>query len=101
MDQTRDLCLNNISDHEFEILMKYVDSRYVIGLDGNDFVYTDEFYNLLNNKINEEDMTFIQAYNSLGFSVDDLGEHRARNAMEKAKSFQDEKQRFQTSSEHD
>lgn len=70
-------------------LAKYLDNPFVSEIHGNRIFYTNEFYVAMAKRIHDEQMTYEDAYESLGFHVSDLGINRAqqagKNAMEKFK----------------
>ena len=70
-------------------LAKYLDNPFVSEIHGNRIFYTNEFYVAMAKRIHDEEMTYEDAYESLGFHVSDLGINRAqqagKNAMEKFK----------------
>lgn len=78
----------SLTKKELEILLK--DNKYVKKITNDSgIMYTEEFYREICNKINAG-MDRLDAYASLGFDVEKLGENRAyaacRRAMEKSKN---------------
>ncbi len=67
-----------------EILRPFLDNPFLKDLRGNSIIYTRDFYVALYKKISEEHMTYVDAYNSLGFSTAILGEDRANAAGKRA-----------------
>lgn len=78
--------MSEISDSK---LIPYLDNPFVKAIHGERIFYKNEFYVAMYKRITNDNMTYVQAYESLGFKVSDLGEIRAqqagKNALEKAK----------------
>lgn len=62
----------------------FLDNPFLKDFRGDSIIYTKDFYVALYKKIYEEHMTYVEAYNSLGFSTAILGEDRANAAGKRA-----------------
>ena len=66
-------------------IMAYAGHPYVKTIAKNgDIYYTDEFYAAMYEKITKESMTYVEAYNALGFDTSILTEDRAYSAGKRA-----------------
>lgn len=57
---------------------------YFVGLKGSQIIYSDDFHAAMYRKIREAGMTYVEAYNALGFNTDVLGVARANCAGRRA-----------------
>lgn len=67
-----------------DVIKPFLDNPFLKDFRGDDIVYTKDFYVAMYKKISEEHMTYVAAYNSLGFSTAVLGEDRANSAGKRA-----------------
>lgn len=71
-------------------ILPFLDNEFVDGFDEDKLYYTKDFDVAMYKKIHDEGMTYVQAYNALGFDTSVLGEDRAnaagKRAMEKARN---------------
>lgn len=68
-----------------EEIMAYAGHRYVRLIAKNgDFYYTDDFYSAMYEKITQGNMSYVEAYNALGFDTEVLTEARANSAGTRA-----------------
>lgn len=75
--------MKKLTVNELKKLIK--DNKYVKGITKDSgIMYTDEFYKLLNQKL-QEGIPSLDAYASFGFDIDILGENRAFAACKRAK----------------
>ena len=58
----------------------FLDNPFLDTFHGHTIVYHKEFYVAMYKKIHEEGMTYVEAYNALGFDTKILGENRANSA---------------------
>ena len=69
-------------------LLPFLDNTFVKSIHGDRIYYRPEFYVAMYKRITEEKMTYVEAYESLGFDCNVLGETRAlqagKNTMQKA-----------------
>lgn len=65
-------------------LWNFLDSEYVKAYHGGRIEYTKDFYIAMYKKITEEKLTYVDAYNALGFDTDVLGVDRANSAGKRA-----------------
>ena len=61
-------------------IIPFLDNPFVDTFHGHAIVYHKEFYVAMYKKIREEHMTYVEAYNALGFDTKILGENRANSA---------------------
>ena len=61
-------------------IVPFLDNPYLDTFHGHTIVYHKEFYVAMYKKIHEEGMTYVEAYNALGFDTKILGENRANSA---------------------
>lgn len=61
-------------------IVPFLDNPFLDTFHGHTIVYHKEFYVAMYKKIHEEDMTYVEAYNALGFDTKILGENRANSA---------------------
>ena len=67
-----------------DTIRPFLDNSFLKDFRGGDIIYTKDFYVAMYKKISEEHMTYVAAYNSLGFSTAVLGEDRANAAGKRA-----------------
>ncbi len=77
-----------------EKIRPFLDNPFLKDFRGYDMIYTKDFYVALYKKIMEEHMTYVDAYNSLGFSTAVLGENRANAAGKRAVQMAKEERLF-------
>lgn len=72
-----------------EKIIQFLDNPFVAGFKGDRLIYTKDFDIALYKKITGEKLSYVAAYNALGFDTEVLGENRANSAgrrvMEKAR----------------
>ena len=77
------------SDRPDDRIIPFLDNEFVTGFKENRLYYSKDFDVAMYKKIHDEGMTYVQAYNALGFDTDILGTDRANAAgkrvMEKAR----------------
>lgn len=77
-------------DRPDDKLIPFLDNEFVVGFKEDRLFYSKDFDVAMYKKIKEEGMTYVQAYNALGFDTDILGTDRANAAgkrvMEKARN---------------
>ena len=61
-------------------ILPFLDNEFVSDFEGDKFIYTKDFDIALYKKIHDEGMTYVEAYNALGFDTKVLGEDRANAA---------------------
>jgi hypothetical protein len=61
-------------------IVPFLDNPFLDTFHGHTIVYHKEFYVAMYNKIHDEGMTYVEAYNALGFDTKILGENRANSA---------------------
>lgn len=71
-------------------IIPFLDNPFVTGFKGERLFYSKDFDVAMYKKITDEKMTYVQAYNALGFDTEVLGTDRAnaagKRAMEKARN---------------
>ncbi len=67
-----------------DVIKPFLGNPFLKDFRGDDIIYTRDFYVAMYKKISEEHMTYVAAYNSLGFSTAVLGENRANSAGKRA-----------------
>ena len=70
---------DNGMDRPSDRIIPFLDNPFVEGFNGDRFYYTKDFDVALYKKI-QEGMTYVEAYNALGFDTKVLGEERANAA---------------------
>lgn len=75
---------NRMTRQPPEEIQPFLDNPFLKDFRGRDIIYTKDFYVAMYKKISEEHMTYVAAYNSLGFSTAVLGEVRANSAGKRA-----------------
>lgn len=75
---------NRMTRQPPEEIQPFLDNPFLKDFRGRDIIYTKDFYVAMYKKISEEHMTYVAAYNSLGFSTAVLGEDRANSAGKRA-----------------
>ena len=63
-----------------EELVPFLDNPFMADFHGSTIVYSKDFYVAMYKKIHDDGMTYVQAYNALGFDTKILGENRANSA---------------------
>ena len=61
-------------------LVPFLDNPFMDDFHGHAIVYAKDFYVAMYKKIHDEGMTYVEAYNALGFDTKILGENRANAA---------------------
>lgn len=67
-------------DRPDDRIIPFLDNPFVDGFKGDKLYYTKDFDVALYKKIHDEGMTYVEAYNALGFDTEILGEDRANAA---------------------
>lgn len=79
----------NPEERPSEKIIPFLDNPFVAGFKGDKLIYSKDFDVALYKKIVEEKLSYVDAYNALGFDTAVLGENRAntagRRVMEKAR----------------
>jgi hypothetical protein len=77
------------TDRPDDKIIPFLDNPFVSGFKEDRLFYTKDFDVAMYKKIHDEGMTYVEAYNALGFDTNVLGENRANAAgkriMEKAR----------------
>ena len=77
------------TDKPDDKIIPFLDNEFVTGFKEDRLFYSKDFDIAMYKKIHDEGMTYVQAYNALGFDTNVLGEDRANAAgkrvMQKAK----------------
>ena len=63
-----------------EEIVPFLDNPFLADFHGHTIVYSKDFYVAMYKKIHGEGMTYVEAYNALGFDTRILGENRANAA---------------------
>lgn len=85
---------NQIRKQPSDEIRPFLDNPFLKDFRGRDMIYTKDFYVAMYKKISEEHMTYVAAYNSLGFSTAVLGEDRANSAGKRAMQMAREERLF-------
>ena len=88
---------NQIRKQPSDEIRPFLDNPFLKDFRGRDMIYTKDFYVAMYKKISEEHMTYVAAYNSLGFSTAVLGEDRANSAGKRAMQMAREERLFTVS----
>lgn len=80
-----------------DLIRPFLDNPFLKDFREDSIIYTRDFYVALYKKISEEHMTYVEAYNSLGFSTAILGEDRANAAGKRAVQMAREERLFAVS----
>ena len=75
-------------------LVPFLDNPFMADFHGNTIVYSKDFYVAMYKKIHDDGMTYVQAYNALGFDTKILGENRANSAGKRVMKMADENKLF-------
>ena len=75
-------------------LVPFLDNQFMADFHGNTIVYSKDFYVAMYKKIHDEGMTYVQAYNALGFDTKILGQNRANSAGKRVMKMADENKLF-------
>lgn len=75
-------------------LVPFLDNPFMADFHGNTIVYSKDFYVAMYKKIHDEGMTYVQAYNALGFDTEILGENRANSAGKRVMKMAEENRLF-------
>ena len=78
--------MNPISEEQRQALLN---NKYVYSVHENKIFYTPQFYEEMYDRMAVKHMTAVEAYESLGFKVDELGVNRADQAGKHAKERHD------------
>ena len=63
-----------------EELVPFLDNPFMADFHGHTIVYSKDFYVAMYKNIHDKGMTYVEAYNALGFNTKILGENRANAA---------------------
>ena len=78
------------TDRPDDRIIPFLDNGFVVGFKEDRLYYSKDFDIAMYKKIHDEGMTYVEAYNALGFDTSVLGEDRANSAgkrvMEKARN---------------
>ena len=85
---------NQIRKQPSDEIRPFLDNPFLKDFRGRDMIYTKDFYVAMYKKISEEHMTYVAAYNSLGFSTAVFGEDRANSAGKRAMQMAREERLF-------
>lgn len=89
VDHSREYKYEDGMDRPDDKIIPFLDNEFVTGFKEDRLFYSKDFDVAMYKKIKEEGMTYVQAYNALGFDTKILGENRANAAgkrvMEKAR----------------
>lgn len=89
VDHSREYKYEDGTDRPDDKIIPFLDNEFVTGFKEDRLFYSKDFDVAMYKKIKEEGMTYVQAYNALGFDTKILGENRANAAgkrvMEKAR----------------
>lgn len=88
---------NEMKKYPSDEIRPFLDNPFLKDFRGNDIIYTKDFYVAMYKKISEEHMTYMAAYNSLGFSTAILGADRANSAGKRAVQMAREQRLFTVS----
>ena len=77
-----------------EEIKPFLDNPFLEDFRGHNIIYTKDFYVAMYKKIHEEDLTYVEAYNALGFDTKILGENRANSAGKRAMKMAEENRLF-------
>ena len=77
-----------------EELVPFLDNPFMADFHGNTIVYSKDFYVAMYKKIHDDGMTYVQAYNALGFDTKILGENRANSAGKRVMKMAEENKLF-------
>lgn len=75
-------------------LRPFLDNPFFEDFRGHNIVYSKDFYVAMYKKIHDEGMTYVAAYNALGFNTAILGENRANSAGKRAMQMAEENRLF-------
>lgn len=79
-----------------EEIVPFLDNPFLEGFHGHTIVYHKDFYVAMYKKIHDEGMTYVEAYNALGFDTKILGENRANSAGKRVMQMARENRLFTT-----
>lgn len=89
VDHSRKYKYEDGTDRPDDKIIPFLDNEFVTGFKEDRLFYSKDFDVAMYKKIKEEGMTYVQAYNALGFDTKILGENSANAAgkrvMEKAR----------------
>lgn len=79
-----------------EEIVPFLDNPFLEDFHGHTIVYHKDFYVAMYKKIHDEGMTYVEAYNALGFDTKILGENRANSAGKRVMQMARENRLFTT-----
>ena len=77
-------------------IVPFLDNPFLETFHGHTIVYHKDFYVAMYKKIHDEGMTYVEAYNALGFDTKILGENRANSAGKRVMQMAAENRLFTT-----
>lgn len=89
IDNSKKYKYSDGTDRPDDKIIPFLDNEFVTGFKEDRLYYSKDFDIAMYKKIHDEGMTYVQAYNALGFDTNVLGEDRANAAgkrvMQKAR----------------
>lgn len=89
VDNSKKYKYSDGTDRPDDKIIPFLDNEFVTGFKEDRLYYSKDFDIAMYKKIHDEGMTYVQAYNALGFDTNVLGENRANAAgkrvMQKAR----------------
>lgn len=89
VDRSKKYKYENGDDRPDDKIIPFLDNEFVTGFKEDRLFYSKDFDIAMYKKIHDEGMTYVQAYNALGFDTNILGEDRAnavgKRVMQKAR----------------
>lgn len=89
VDNSKKYKYSDGTDRPDDKIIPFLDNEFVTGFKEDRLYYSKDFDIAMYKKIHDEGMTYVQAYNALGFDTNVLGEDRANAAgkrvMQKAR----------------
>ena len=80
-----------------EEIVPFLDNPFLDTFHGHTIVYHKDFYVAMYKKIHDEGMTYVEAYNALGFDTKILGENRANSAGKRVMKMAEQNRLFTVS----
>ena len=78
-------------------IVPFLDNPFLDTFHGHTIVYHKDFYVAMYKKIHDEGMTYVEAYNALGFDTKILGENRANSAGKRVMKMAEQNRLFTVS----
>ena len=94
VDNSKKYKYSDGTDRPDDKIIPFLDNEFVTGFKEDRLYYSTDFDIAMYKKIHDEGLTYVQAYNALGFDTNVLGENRANAAGKRVRQKARDDKRF-------